>query len=222
MPFTSQLFLMLVAAAVLFLVIVVVTAIWKGFCKFAEGFLDTSFFQPKAAVNPVAEVSPVAPVVSPPVAAAVEPVEVEPVEVESVEVEPEIVASPLVVKQLNQGRASLILRYRARKQACTAMLIIWSGAKRRRVQDSYYDLGIIARNRVDDWVVDQFMGLAQTKLVELQTNARKSRKAKVVADEPQLAMVQEQQEVVVDSPEPVSDVNDQSHGRLGVTGNWTL
>ena len=94
---------------------------------------------------------------------------------------PEVTATPLVVKQLDQGRATLILRYRARKQACTAHLIVWSGAKRRRIQDSYYDLGVIAGDQVDEKVINEFLSLAKDKLVELQTAGRKKRQQKAEA-----------------------------------------
>ena len=94
---------------------------------------------------------------------------------------PEANATPLVVKQLDQGRATLILRYRARKNACTAHLIVWSGAKRRRIQDSYYDLGVIAGDQVDEKVINEFLSLAKDKLVELQTAGRKKRQQKAEA-----------------------------------------
>ena len=95
----------------------------------------------------------------------------------------DVTATPLVVKQLDQGRATLILRYRVRKQACTAHLIVWSGAKRRRIQDSYYDLGVIARDHVDDEVVEEFLVLAKEKLSELQNVGKKKRQKKAVAVE---------------------------------------
>ena len=113
---------------------------------------------------------------------------------------PEVTATPLVVKQLDQGRATLILRYRARKQACTAHLIVWSGAKRRRIQDSYYDLGVIAGDQVDEKVIDQFLSLAKDKLVELQTAGRKKRQQKAET-------VVLPTELAVEQPAAVPDTN---------------
>lgn len=178
---------------VLFVAIVALSVAWRKFNKVADGFLGVESVKPAPkATNLVQSDTPVAHVEQQPTTAPVV----------SVAAEPEIVASPLVVKHLNQGRATLILRYRARKKACTAHLIIWSGAKRRRIQDSYYDLGIIARERVDGWVVDEFMALAQAKLIELQNAARKTRKVKVADVEPVVATVQQEALQNVEAPEP--------------------
>ena len=105
---------------------------------------------------------------------------------------PEVAISPLVVRQMhvNTLQATLLVRYRARKKACTAHLIVWSGAKRRRIQDSYYDLGLIPADQVDDAMIDEFMAIASQKLVDLKNAgiearnaARLARKAKSVAGE---------------------------------------
>lgn len=99
---------------------------------------------------------------------------------ERVDVLPEL-ATPLVVKHLDHGKATLILRYRSRNKACTAQLIVWSGAKRRRIQDSYYDLGVIAKDKVDDDVVKDFLKRARERLDELVTAGKRTRKKKTLA-----------------------------------------
>lgn len=99
-------------------------------------------------------------------------------EPELVQAEPEL-AAPLIVKHLDHGKATLILRYRVRKKACTAQLIVWSGAKRRRIQDSYYDLGILAKDKVDEDVVKEFLKLAQERLDDLRTAGKRTRMRKV-------------------------------------------
>lgn len=91
----------------------------------------------------------------------------------------EVIASPLIVRELNNGKVTMLVRYRARKQACTAHLIIWSGAKRRRIQDSYYDLGAIAGDMVTDEVIQDFMAMAMERLKELEQAGRRTRKAKI-------------------------------------------
>lgn len=107
------------------------------------------------------------------------------------------VASPLIVRDLMDGKATLIVRYRLRKQACTAHLIIWSGDKRRRIQDSYYDLGVISADTVTDEVFQEFMRITMDKLDELRSagqRKRRTRKKKEVA------------EVVVEKEAPAADI----------------
>lgn len=95
----------------------------------------------------------------------------------------EIVASPLIVRHLTD-KATLLVRHRATKQACTAHLIIWSGAKRKSISDSYYDLGVIKDVAPTDETVEQFMALANERLVELaQAGKRKRKAAKEVTQE---------------------------------------
>lgn len=127
------------------------------------------------------------------------------VEVPAVEVaqvsEQVIGAIPLHVRQINEGKATLLVRYRSRKRACTGMLIIWSGAKRRRIQDSYYDLGIVDAQVVTEDVIEHFMAAANTKLFELTQAGRKKRQVKVEEQALQvvnaeLASIQEAGEVL--------------------------
>ena len=88
----------------------------------------------------------------------------------------EIVASPLIVRHLTD-KATLLVRHRATKQACTAHLIIWSGAKRTRISDSYYDLGVIKDVAPTGEIVEQFMAIAKERLVELAQAGKRKRKA---------------------------------------------
>ena len=95
----------------------------------------------------------------------------------------EIVASPLIVRHLTDT-ATLLVRHRATKQVCTAHLIIWSGAKRKSISDSYYDLGVIKDVAPTDETVEQFMALANERLVELaQAGKRKRKTAKEAKQE---------------------------------------
>lgn len=88
----------------------------------------------------------------------------------------EIVASPLIVRHLTD-KATLLVRHRATKQACTAHLIIWSGAKRRSISDSYYDLGVIKDVAPTEETVEQFLALAKERLDELAQAGKRKRKA---------------------------------------------
>lgn len=95
----------------------------------------------------------------------------------------EIVASPLIVRHLTD-KATLLVRHRAMKHACTAHLIIWSGAKRKRISDSYYDLGVIKDVVLTEEIVEQFLAMAKEQLVELaQAGKRKRRDVQKVATE---------------------------------------
>ena len=88
----------------------------------------------------------------------------------------EIVASPLIVRHLTD-KATLLVRHRATKQACTAHLIIWSGAKRKSISDSYYDLGVIKDVAPTEETVEQFLVIAKERLVELAQAGKRKRKA---------------------------------------------
>lgn len=92
----------------------------------------------------------------------------------------EIVASPLIVRHLTD-KATLLVRHRATKQACTAHLIIWSGAKRKSISDSYYDLGVIKDVAPIEETVEQFLAIAKERLVDLAQAGKRKRKAAQVA-----------------------------------------
>lgn len=174
--------------AILFLAVLLLTGAWKLINKTIESFRNEfDWFPSTIHESPVADVviNSVVPATTPEVlievmhqTAVVYPVN-NPVD---------IIAQPLIVKHLDQGKATLIVRYRVRKQACTAHLIVWSGAKRLKIQDSYYDLGIIPRGQVDAEVVSECLALARTKLQELKEAGRRTRKSKAVAVELQPAI----------------------------------
>lgn len=146
----------------LFLVIFVtiVTTLWKFFGFDHKVESEVPVVKPAAAPEPIAAMQQT--------------------EGPVVEDRPEYQASPLVVRHL-ADKATLLVRPRTRKQACTGTLMIWSGAKRKRVQDSIYDLGMIEGLEPTEKVVEEFMCLAQARLNELAAAGRRKRKA-VVAE----------------------------------------
>ncbi len=90
----------------------------------------------------------------------------------------EIVPKPFIVKHLDQGRATLMMRHRASKNACTASLIIWSGKKKRRIEDSYYDLGMRTADGIGEEIIEEFVQKAKQKLDELKPRGRSKRTLK--------------------------------------------
>lgn len=98
----------------------------------------------------------------------------------------EIVASPLIVRHLTD-KATLLVRHRTTKQACTAHLIIWSGAKRKSISDSYYDLGVIKGVVPNDEVIEEFMAMAKERIVELAQLGKRKRKIAQEAKQEEVA-----------------------------------
>ena len=90
----------------------------------------------------------------------------------------EIVPKPFIVKHFNDGKATLMMRHRASKNACTASLIVWSGKKKRRIEDSYYDLGMRTADGIGEEIIEEFVQLAKQKLDELKPQGRKKRTQK--------------------------------------------
>lgn len=93
----------------------------------------------------------------------------------------EIVAPPLIVRDLTD-KATLLVRHRMMKRACTAQLIIWSGAKRKRISDSYYDLGVIEGVEPSEAIVGEFMVMARDRLNELAQEGKRKRRCKAVPE----------------------------------------
>ncbi len=93
----------------------------------------------------------------------------------------EVVAKPLIVRDLTD-KATLLVRHRMNKRACTAHLIIWSGAKRKSISDSYYDLGVIEAAEPNDTIVEEFMVMAKERLNELALEGKRKRRRKVVEE----------------------------------------
>jgi len=87
----------------------------------------------------------------------------------------QVTASPLFVRHLT-NMATLMVRYRHRKQACTAHLIVWSGSKRKGYSDSYFDLGLIEGQELTDQVIEQALALATQQLVDLAEKGKRKRR----------------------------------------------
>ncbi len=87
----------------------------------------------------------------------------------------QVTASPLFVRHLND-MATLMVRYRHRKQACTAHLIVWSGSKRKGYSDSYFDLGLIEGQELTEQVIEQSLALAKQQLVDLAEKGKRKRR----------------------------------------------
>lgn len=87
----------------------------------------------------------------------------------------QVTASPLFVRHLTD-MATLMIRYRHRKQACTAHLIVWSGSKRKGYSDSYFDLGLIEGQELTEQVIEQALALAKQQLVDLAEKGKRKRR----------------------------------------------
>ena len=116
----------------------------------------------------------------------------------------EVVAKPLIVRDLTD-KATLLVRHRMTKRACTAHLIIWSGAMRKSISDSYYDLGVIEAAEPSDTIVEEFVAMAKERLNELAQEGKRKRRRKVVEEV-------KQEEVVATTVIPC-----QGNSGLGVT-----
>ncbi len=98
----------------------------------------------------------------------------------------EVTASPLVVRHLTD-KATLLVRYRRMKQAFTAHLIVWSGAKRKGISDSYYDLGIIQGDELSEEGIEQLVAIARQQLDELAAKGKRKRRAAKAANPEEVA-----------------------------------
>lgn len=87
----------------------------------------------------------------------------------------EIKPDPLVVREIDDGLATLMVRHRSRRRACTAHLIVWSGHKHRRIRDAYYDLGRVDAEGIGEALVQQFIEVAKQRLTELKGPGRRTR-----------------------------------------------
>lgn len=110
---------------------------------------------------------------------------------------PEYEASPLIVRHLTD-KATLLIRSRARKQSCTGHLLVWSGAKRKRIQDSLYDLGMIEGDKPTEPVIEEFLRLAKVQIGELAKAGQRKRKA--VKSEQEVVVAAAVEEEVVSVP----------------------
>lgn len=119
----------------------------------------------------------------------------------------EYTVSPLVVHHLSD-KATLLLRHRRKKEVSTAHLIVWSGAKRRTIQDSYYDLGIIPGAELSEQVVEQFVAMARQRLEELAVGGRRQRREAKVSEAPVVQVVDPVPAEVVAAPPLVGKVEE--------------
>jgi hypothetical protein len=84
--------------------------------------------------------------------------------------QPEPAPAAMAVRDMQEGKATLIVRYRPRKKVVSAIMIVWAGVNKRaenRLEDSYYDLGFFDAQEVSDAVVARAVDEANKKLVEL-------------------------------------------------------
>lgn len=81
----------------------------------------------------------------------------------------------MAVRDMQDGKATLIVRYRPRKKVVSAIMIVWAGVNKRaesRLEDSYYDLGFFDAQEVSNAVIARAVDEANKKLAEL-ASARK-------------------------------------------------
>lgn len=96
--------------------------------------------------------------------------------------QPEVELDQLVVRELNNGLATLLMRERTRFGKCTAHLIVWAGKRRKGkkvlVEDSHYDLGFVDGADLKEEVIALFVASATTKLGELVVEGMKKQRRK--------------------------------------------
>lgn len=74
---------------------------------------------------------------------------------------------PLVTRDIGEGKATLLVRYRSRHKKVTAHMIIWAGKRKKRLEDSYYDLGSFDATEVTLDIIAKATAEATNKLAEL-------------------------------------------------------
>lgn len=118
--------------------------------------------------------------------------------------EPEFHVEPLIVKHLDEGRSTVLIRRRERRGVVTGQLLVWSGAKRKKVQDSLYDLGVIKAAQATEEVIERFVADAMNKLYDLKTAGRKRKQVQRTVDAEESVVVSEVQaeEQVIQAEEP--------------------
>lgn len=91
---------------------------------------------------------------------------------------PDFTPSPLVVRDLDDHKATLLVRYRQRRKQATAHLIVWAGKRKRNMQDSYYDLVTQSADSLSEEIIEKFVDAAMCKLDELKEAGKRNRQAK--------------------------------------------
>ncbi len=117
----------------------------------------------------------------------------------------QVTASPLFVRHLTD-MATLMVRYRHRKQACTAHLIVWSGSKRKGYSDSYFDLGLIEGQELTEQVIEQALALAKQQLLDLAEKGKRKRRESKKQKQEAAAVAELAVAEVVEAPADVAVV----------------
>jgi len=103
-------------------------------------------------------------------AATITPVQTAPAPTVVQPSQPERAPAAMAVRDMQDGKATLIVRYRPRKKVVSAIMIVWAGVNKRaenRLEDSYYDLGFFDAQEVSDAVIAKAVDEANKKLGEL-------------------------------------------------------
>ena len=119
----------------------------------------------------------------------------------------QVTASPLFVRHLTD-MATLMVRYRHRKQACTAHLIVWSGSKRKGYSDSYFDLGLIEGQELTEQVIEQALALAKQQLLDLAEKGKRKRRESKKQKQEAAAVAEVAVAEVAEAPADVAVVAD--------------
>jgi hypothetical protein len=119
----------------------------------------------------------------------------------------DVTPSPLVVRELDKGKATLMVRHRPGK-GCTAHMIVWSSRKNVRIEDSHYDLGIIEGESIGDAIMESFISAAQAKMSELVEKGRKRKRASRKVEEAPAEPVPAVDAAPTPEPEPTTVVED--------------
>lgn len=100
----------------------------------------------------------------------------------------EIIPDKLIVKEIQAGLGTLLVRERSKARMASGQLIVWASEKKKkrrklmRLQDGFYDLGLLPATQIDDKVVDEFLHMAINQI-------------RVLKGEPELPAVEVQEEM---------------------------
>lgn len=77
-----------------------------------------------------------------------------------------------VAREIEAGLGTLLVRERSKARMVSGQLIVWSSEKKKRgkvkrIQDGFYDLGLIPAEHIDESIVDEFLTLAINQMREL-------------------------------------------------------
>ncbi len=100
------------------------------------------------------------------------------VEVNSKEFHPSLMA----VREIGDGKGTVIIRHRERKHIVTTQLIIWAGKRRKKNDDSVYDLGFVQADGITDEIINRSVDDARQKLASLSKKRSVVKQADVQAE----------------------------------------